>query len=38
MQVVNARIDDVASWLDMAREVEPLFGSMPDFQTAAIAV
>jgi ribosomal protein S18 acetylase RimI-like enzyme len=25
--------DDVASWLDLAREVEPLFGPMPDFES-----
>ena len=24
--------DDVASWLELAREVEPLFGQMPDFE------
>ena len=36
MQIVNARIDDVASWLDMAREVEPLFGPMPDFQSTLV--
>jgi len=36
MQIVNARIDDVASWLDIAREVEPLFGRMPDFQSTLV--
>jgi ribosomal protein S18 acetylase RimI-like enzyme len=25
--------DDVASWLEIAREVEPLFGPMPDFES-----
>jgi ribosomal protein S18 acetylase RimI-like enzyme len=25
--------DDVASWLELAREVEPLFGLMPDFES-----
>jgi ribosomal protein S18 acetylase RimI-like enzyme len=25
--------DDVASWLEVAREVEPLFGPMPDFES-----
>jgi ribosomal protein S18 acetylase RimI-like enzyme len=25
--------DDVASWLELAREVEPLFGPMPDFES-----
>jgi hypothetical protein len=24
--------DDVASWLELAREVEPLFGPTPDFE------
>ncbi len=24
---------DVVSWLEIAREVEPLFGPMPDFDT-----
>jgi hypothetical protein len=25
--------DDVASWLEIVREVEPLFGPMPDFES-----
>jgi hypothetical protein len=25
--------DDVTSWLEIAREVEPLFGPMPDFES-----
>jgi ribosomal protein S18 acetylase RimI-like enzyme len=25
--------DEVASWLEIAREVEPLFGPMPDFES-----
>jgi hypothetical protein len=25
--------EDVASWLELAREVEPLFGRMPDFES-----
>jgi len=25
--------DDVASWLELVREVEPLFGPMPDFES-----
>ena len=25
--------DDVASWLEIAREVQPLFGPMPDFES-----
>jgi len=27
---------DLPSWLDLAREVEPLFGPMPDFRTHAL--
>jgi GNAT superfamily N-acetyltransferase len=26
--------EDVVSWLEIAREVEPLFGPMPDFESA----
>jgi GNAT superfamily N-acetyltransferase len=29
--VVDATSHDVASWLEIVREVEPLFGPMPDF-------
>ena len=33
MSTVNgATPDDVASWLELARGVEPLFGPMPDFE------
>jgi len=31
MIVANASLTDVASWLEIAAEVEPLFGPMPDF-------
>jgi len=31
MKVQPAGADDVSSWLEMVREVEPLFGPMPDF-------
>jgi GNAT superfamily N-acetyltransferase len=30
-----ARSDDLTSWLELVREVEPLFGPMPDFATHA---
>lgn len=32
MEVVPATHADVESWLDLAGEVEPLFGPMPDFR------
>jgi len=28
--------DDVASWLEIVREVEPLFGPMPDFESTLL--
>jgi GNAT superfamily N-acetyltransferase len=28
--------DDVASWLEVVREVEPLFGPMPDFEAVLL--
>jgi ribosomal protein S18 acetylase RimI-like enzyme len=31
--VSEATRGDVASWLEIAREVEPLFGPMPDFES-----
>jgi ribosomal protein S18 acetylase RimI-like enzyme len=31
--VSEATPDDVASWLDVAHEVEPLFGPMPEFES-----
>ncbi|HXC55103.1 MAG TPA: GNAT family N-acetyltransferase [Rhizomicrobium sp.] len=31
MQPVAATADDIASWLELARQVEPLFGPMPLF-------
>jgi ribosomal protein S18 acetylase RimI-like enzyme len=31
--VVGAARGNVASWLELVREVEPLFGPMPDFET-----
>src|SRR5580700_1942565 len=33
MIVVDATPADIASWLEIVREVEPLFGPMPDFRT-----
>jgi ribosomal protein S18 acetylase RimI-like enzyme len=36
MQVVDATIDDIAPWLALAREVEPLFGPMPDLRTTLL--
>jgi ribosomal protein S18 acetylase RimI-like enzyme len=32
MKVRPANPSDVASWLEIVREVEPLFGPMPDFE------
>jgi GNAT superfamily N-acetyltransferase len=32
MPAVHARRGDIPSWLEIVREVEPLFGPMPDFQ------
>jgi len=32
LTVVPATEADIASWLELAREVEPLFGPMPDFE------
>jgi GNAT superfamily N-acetyltransferase len=31
MTVANATMADIDSWLEIVREVEPLFGPMPDF-------
>jgi GNAT superfamily N-acetyltransferase len=31
MRAVRAAKSDIPSWLDIAQEVEPLFGPMPDF-------
>jgi len=31
MDAVKARSSDVASWMELVAEVEPLFGPMPDF-------
>jgi len=31
MDAATARSSDIASWMELAAEVEPLFGSMPDF-------
>jgi GNAT superfamily N-acetyltransferase len=36
MQVVDATRDDIVPWLALAREVEPLFGPMPDFRTTLL--
>jgi len=36
MQAAMANRDDVGSWLEIVREVEPLFGPMPDFETTLI--
>jgi hypothetical protein len=33
MRVIAATEADVGSWLEIVREVEPLFGPMPDFRT-----
>lgn len=32
VKVVTAREADIPSWLEIVREVEPLFGHMPDFE------
>jgi ribosomal protein S18 acetylase RimI-like enzyme len=34
MSVDTATPDDIVSWLEIVREVEPLFGPMPDFRAA----
>jgi GNAT superfamily N-acetyltransferase len=36
MQPELATPADVASWLELVREVEPLFGPMPDFETTLL--
>jgi len=36
MQAAFATIEDVASWLELAQEVEPLFGPMPAFQATLL--
>jgi ribosomal protein S18 acetylase RimI-like enzyme len=36
MRVVDATIDDVDSWLEIAQEVEPLFGAMPDLRSTLL--
>jgi hypothetical protein len=34
--VSEATPGDVASWLEIAREAEPLFGPMPDFESVLV--
>ena len=36
MQAELATTADVPSWLELVREVEPLFGSMPDFEVILV--
>ena len=36
MQAELATTADVPSWLELVREVEPLFGSMPDFEAILV--
>jgi ribosomal protein S18 acetylase RimI-like enzyme len=36
MHAKLATTADVASWLEIVREVEPLFGPMPDFETTLL--
>src|SRR5262245_20361642 len=36
MQIVSAGIDDVASWLDLARELEQWFGPMRDSESTLV--
>jgi GNAT superfamily N-acetyltransferase len=36
MKAQPAEATDVSSWLEIVREVEPLFGPMPDFETTLL--
>jgi len=36
MRATLANDGDVGSWLEIVREVEPLFGPMPDFETTLV--
>jgi len=35
-EVTDAHANDVLSWLEIVREVEPLFGPMPDFESTLV--